>query len=68
MRSLAHIMQQFHWTRATCGEVWPQKSTHGCKPGFRPPCGEVTLLLQDEHFAKNRKGLSLLLSELDLSQ
>ena len=30
--------------------------------------GEVTLLLQDEHFAKNRKGLSLLLSELDLSQ
>ena len=38
MGSLAHIMQQFHWTRATCGEVWPRKSTHGCKPGFRPPC------------------------------
>ena len=33
-----------------------------------PPVGEVTLLLQDEHFAKNRKGISLLLSELDLSQ
>ena len=31
-------MQRFHWTRATCGDVWPRKSTHGCKPGFRPPC------------------------------
>ena len=39
MRSLAHIMQQFHWTRATCGEVWPRKITYGCKPGFSPPCG-----------------------------
>ena len=30
-------MQRFHWTRATRGDVWPRKSTHGCKPGFRPP-------------------------------
>ena len=30
-------MQRFHWTRATRGDVWPRKSTHGCKPGFTTP-------------------------------
>ena len=38
-RRIRNMYQRFHWTRATRGDVWPRKSTHGCKPGFRPPCG-----------------------------
>ena len=40
-------MQRFHWTRATRGDVWPRNSTHGCKPGFRPPCKCHTLVICD---------------------
>ena len=41
MRSLAYIMQRFHWTKATFGDVWLHMVTFDRKPGFSSPCDQA---------------------------